>query len=227
MNGEWVFSYELPLGKRCHKRGYSITTYGENSWFHPTNRIWSKSTKGPCSTHTPCKSFKAFKRHLRKHPELQGQEVVFVSRYHGCDITANYVPYKTIYSAIRTPDGTLLESRYPRSYKTHMDTISYEVCMIDGGTDYLRCSVNKVPFERIVFHENSPIEEVREYWSWGSYGKNGDEDLHYILLKDLTNNHIEKIKFSLKEWLIPISEGQTRTLNLLRKELNYRKRRNK
>jgi hypothetical protein len=36
----------------------------------------------------PCNSYRAFLRHLRKHPELQGCEVRLNSRFVGCNIVA-------------------------------------------------------------------------------------------------------------------------------------------
>ena len=62
-------------------------------WCHKT-RSWvtlksvSVSTGG-ASTHAPCRSYKAFQRHLRKHTaELEGYEVILVSRFVGHNVTA-------------------------------------------------------------------------------------------------------------------------------------------
>lgn len=119
-----------------------------------------------------------------------------------------------VYSAIRTPDGTLLESRHRHDYKTYVDSVTGEEYMIDGGLDYVRTNVNKVPATIITLCEDSPIEEIREYWSWGSYGKKGDEELHYILLKDMTNLHIWNI--------LRLSGPYDITISILNKELQYR-----
>lgn len=36
-------------------------------------------------------------------------------------------------------------------------------------------------------------QEIRETLLWGTYGKLGDEPLHYVKLMDMTNAHIEAV----------------------------------
>ena len=40
---------------------------------------------------------------------------------------------------------------------------------------------------------DAPFQAIREALEWGSYGKNGDEDLKFIKLKDLEESHIFSI----------------------------------
>lgn len=96
-------------------------------------------------------------------------------------------------SAIRTPDGTVLVSRTTHDYKTHTDTVSGEVYILDGGCSYLRTSINKVPAEDLSIYSTDSHEKIRENVDWGSYGKEGEEPLHYILLKDLTDEHLRSL----------------------------------
>lgn len=98
-----------------------------------------------------------------------------------------------IYSAIRTPDGTVLVSRDTHDYKTHVDAVTGETYMIDGGLDYMRTFVNQVPAENLSVFLEDGIEKIREVFSWGSRGKDGKQLLHYILLKDMDADHIEAI----------------------------------
>ena len=97
-----------------------------------------------------------------------------------------------VYNAIRTPDGTLLESRHRHDYNTHTDKNGAEY-MVDGGTDYLRrnCgySDEKKP-EELSLYAHDPHEDIRERVTWGTYGKSGKEELHYIAVKDMTDEHI-------------------------------------
>ena len=98
---------------------------------------------------------------------------------------------RIVYNAIRTPDGTVLESRHVYDYKTHTDK-NGEVYMVDGGLEYLRRSYNEnFPAEELSVYLEDGQEVVREVATWGSYGKNGDEPLKYILIKDMTEEHIQ------------------------------------
>jgi hypothetical protein len=65
--------------------------------------------------------------------------------------------------------------------------------MIDGGTEYTRRSLNKEQAHPIVVYSDDPHEFIRDYFAWGTYGKAGDEPLHYKLLKDMTDHHIMAI----------------------------------
>jgi len=98
---------------------------------------------------------------------------------------------KVIYSAIKTPDGTVLQSRHRHDYQTYTDKNGKEY-MIDGGLDYVRSSANGDE-EYITITLKHPHEIVREYASWGTYGINGDRPLEYVKLKDMTTDHIEAV----------------------------------
>lgn len=65
-----------------------------------------------------------------------------------------------IYNAVRTPDGTILESRHVHDYATHLDANGDEY-MVDGGFDYLRRSVNKVPAEDLSLYSDEKHEVIR------------------------------------------------------------------
>jgi len=98
-----------------------------------------------------------------------------------------------IRNAIITPDGTVLESRHRHDFRSHTDTISGEIYMVDGGLDYLRRSVNKVPAKDSSVTLETDHETARNLVTWGTYGKSGREKLHYILVKDMTEEHIQAI----------------------------------
>ena len=86
----WKITYDKPAGERCNKLGLWIQVYGDVCWWNYDQRKWLPDPSGACSNAKGCKTLKAFKRHLRKHPELKGQEVILCSRYVGYDITANW-----------------------------------------------------------------------------------------------------------------------------------------
>lgn len=82
------------------------------------------------------------------------------------------------------PDGTILHSKYRHDFVEHGEHF------VDGGNDYARVTEGLI--DRCIYSDD-PFELQREFFVWGSYGKNGDEDRHWIALKDLTTEHIYAI----------------------------------
>lgn len=100
---------------------------------------------------------------------------------------------KILYNAIRTPDGTLLESKFRHDYVTHTDLNGLRY-MVDGGHAYLRRALMPAaPYEELSLTEDSYIGDIRKVWTWGTYGKNGDEKYSRVKLKDMTEDHIKAI----------------------------------
>lgn len=97
-----------------------------------------------------------------------------------------------VYSAIRTPDGTILESKHVHDYVTHLDKNGEEY-VLDGGTEYIRISINKEEAKDINLYSDAPHEQIREKISRGSRGKSGREKLKYILLKDIDDEYLQAI----------------------------------
>lgn len=97
----WTYKFDAPAGERMLKRFRSVTTWGKNKgqpilwWCYATRTFRESDTdlgyrsfaKG-ASSHAPIRSFKAFKRFLRKHPELKGYEVVLCNRFEDHNVTA-------------------------------------------------------------------------------------------------------------------------------------------
>jgi hypothetical protein len=65
--------------------------------------------------------------------------------------------------------------------------------MIDGGYDYFRSSVNRVPAENITVYTDDPHEIKREIPVWGTYGKNGDDSYHVISVAEMTDAHMNAL----------------------------------
>lgn len=122
-----------------------------------------------------------------------------------------------VYNAIRTPDGTVLESTHKHDCKVYLDTVSNEEYMVDGGNNYTRRYVNVVPYEELSLCISDDHDKVREYFTWGSRGKNADQPLTKIKLKDLTEDHIEAILRTQSHI------SGTAIEQLFRNELSYRK----
>lgn len=94
-----------------------------------------------------------------------------------------------IRNAIQTPDGTILESRHRHDYVDYKDANGNVYC-VDGGLHYLRRSVHEDQVDLTVTLADGH-EVVREAMTWGTYGKNGDQPLHYIKLSEMETEHIE------------------------------------
>lgn len=101
---------------------------------------------------------------------------------------------KILVNAIRTPDGTILRSRHRHDFVSHKDSNGCEYS-VDGGVDYLKRSrgLNAPPARELSLFSDDPHDLIREWFDWGTYGKNGDDPLKHILLKDLTTEHIKAI----------------------------------
>lgn len=120
-------------------------------------------------------------------------------------------------NAIRTPDGTVLESRSRHDYRTHTDA-NGKTYMVDGGLDYVRCSAHKDQ-EWVGCYLEDGHEKVREALTWGTFGKNGDQPLRQVKLSEMSNAHIQACLDTQ-----PRMYPQYRTA--MENELEYRKENN-
>lgn len=93
-------------------------------------------------------------------------------------------------NAICTPDGTVLVSRHRHDYKTHIDKVTLESYMVDGGLDYIKRSGNKIEPESLDVYTNSPFILKRRMVEWGHRGKDGKQKLEFKSISELTNEHI-------------------------------------
>ncbi len=107
-------------------------------------------------------------------------------------------------------------------YKSYVDSITHETYIVDGGTEYLRRSLNGYCAEDLTVYLNDNFELVRKTFVWKSYGKNAEYLPHgiYIALCDMTDEH-----------LCAILETQTHIKgtyveDLMKQELVYRKENN-
>ena len=123
-----------------------------------------------------------------------------------------------IHSAIQTPDGTILTSRHRHDYVSHTDANGEYYC-IDGGLDYYRGTINIEPAKRIAVYLDDPHEKVREYVERGGRGKNGDEELKYVKLKDIDDEWLKAI-IEYEEDLRPNNPY----IEIYKNEVEWRKR---
>lgn len=99
---------------------------------------------------------------------------------------------KLIYNALRTPDGTVIESLHRHDYKYHIDANGKDY-VIDGGTDYTHSTVHGDE-ELIQVFADEPFEKVRKYAYRTGHGKPGSADygtFRKTTLEQMTDEHLE------------------------------------
>jgi hypothetical protein len=100
---------------------------------------------------------------------------------------------KYLANRIRTPDGTILESMHRHDYVTYIDANGKEY-MVDGGLDYLRRNIHDdAPYTELSVLSTDEHSVIREVFKWGTYGIDGKQPLKYLILKDMSWDHIEAI----------------------------------
>ena len=104
---------------------------------------------------------------------------------------------KLIKNSIRTPDGTVLTSRHRHDYQSHLDK-NKELYVNDGGIDYTKRSVNIIPYEDLSLYSDDSFVKLREGIEWGTFGKNGNEELQYKPISNMSSNHINAILSNCK-----------------------------
>jgi len=130
---------------------------------------------------------------------------------------------KILLNRIKTPDGTILTSTHVHDYVTHEDKVSKEHYMVDGGREYLRRSVNIVPYEEQSVDTSSHFVIIRQTFTWGTYGKNMEHPLKFVKLCNMSNEHITAI---LSTQDFSVKKGNKWVQNILRKELKFRDKNN-
>lgn len=116
-------------------------------------------------------------------------------------------------NAIRTPDGTVLESTHVHDYRTYTDA-NGQTYMVDGGLEYLRRNICEEPHEELSVYIDEDHEINREYFTWTSYGVDGKGPSKTQALKDMDTDHIHAI--------LDNGFGRDHSRELFREELVYR-----
>lgn len=83
--------FEAPLGQRDHRYFVGVCLDNpteENLWWNFERGTWEPYDDGAgChrGTHAPCRTLRAFKRMLRKNPNIHGNAIL-CSRYRGYNV---------------------------------------------------------------------------------------------------------------------------------------------
>ena len=96
-----------------------------------------------------------------------------------------------IYNAIRTPDGTILESRSVHDFVGHTDA-NGKFYAADGGLEYLKRSGDN-DYEELSLTLDDGFSKIRERVRWGTYGPKGNRPMKLVKIKDLSTEHIQNI----------------------------------
>jgi len=91
-------------------------------------------------------------------------------------------------NAMKTPDGTVIESAHRHDYVTHTDK-NGKTYMVDGGTEYLRRSSHRDQVDMSIYSSAGHAHN-RKYFKWGTYGIKGDEPYRQVILMNMSTNHI-------------------------------------
>ena len=115
---------------------------------------------------------------------------------------------------MKTPDGTILESKHRHDYVTHLDANGKEY-MLDGGLDYVRRSISGGEQLLTVYHDD-PHEVIRDVVKWGTFGISGDEPLKYVTIADLDPYHLRAILDTQQKTMRP------ELVKVMQDEVEYR-----
>jgi hypothetical protein len=127
-----------------------------------------------------------------------------------------------VYSAIQTPDGTILESRYTHDYVTHIDANGLEY-MLDGGTDYQRYITQPTaPFTNISLYMDDDFELIRQKVKRGGRGKDNQQPLTFVPICEMNDEWLQAaILYNEERGL-----GNSVHNQLYKMEQDYRERNN-
>ena len=119
---------------------------------------------------------------------------------------------KILSSRMKTPDGTILESKHRHDYVTHTDANGKKY-MLDGGCDYVRCSLNGDE-EMLTVTSDDSHGLIREVVKWGTYGKDGDEPLRHVTIAGLNPYHLRAIldtqKWNMRPALYKVMQDEVK-----------------
>ena len=84
------------------------------------------------------------------------------------DVEDKYEDANLLVNALRTPDGTYLESRHQHDYKSYVDTENGLTYFVDGGLAYSRGNYKAEGAEDLRVYDTDDITLIRLWFSWGN-----------------------------------------------------------
>ena len=125
---------------------------------------------------------------------------------------------KLLLNRWKTPDGTILTSYHRHDFVSHLDA-NGDTYFVDGGSDYIRLSVNAIPMEDMCVYTDSDYELIRSTICRGTFDETGL--MIWIPLKDMTDEHLRNcIEYNRERK--PEGEEDDEHTKLYVRELEYR-----
>ncbi len=124
-----------------------------------------------------------------------------------------------IFSAIETPDGTLISSNNRHDFKSHEDKLTGKTYSIDGGNDYQKISGDIKDLTSYIIRSNDPISVIRCITGRAGYGPDGNGEYRACLLKDMSDDWLTSSIDYVKEAQV---EGCDIYADIYQRELDYR-----
>jgi hypothetical protein len=97
---------------------------------------------------------------------------------------------KLLQNAMMTPDGVILNSCNQHDYREHNGYF------VDGGLEYARygCPTDcKDKFEPLFLYDNDDFLTIKEKLVWGTFGKDGKQQLKWVKFIDCEDDHLKAI----------------------------------
>jgi hypothetical protein len=114
------------------------------------------------------------------------------------------------YNGIMTPDGSIICSNHRHDFVMHKDENGKEYG-VDGGMDYLRRIGDMGDCKEMSLYAHDPHDDIRNYFEWGTKGKDGTEEFRWIILKEMCDEHIEAIletQDQIPDWVRTLFENE-------------------
>ena len=96
----WAYAFEAPRGTTIKSSRFLWVSHFDMTkdlWWSDDLRKWAplaeiRAYGFAASNCAPCRSYRAFRRHLKNHPELRGVDpIILMSRYEGYNIKALWI----------------------------------------------------------------------------------------------------------------------------------------
>ena len=122
-----------------------------------------------------------------------------------------------LFSAIETPDGTLLKSNSRHDFNSHTDKLTGKFYAVDGGNDYQKITGDIKDLTSYIIRSNDPISVIR---SITGRGGTTDGPFRACLLKNMSDEWLDNSIDYVKK---VDDENSDMYVDIYQREVEYRK----